>query len=440
MTKQEVLGAIKDFSKEFPKEAILEIRENIETFIPELLNSLDFVYQNARELHNDRSNYFLYIYAMYLLAEFREKRAFPHLLALLRLPEDEISYILGDRLTESFHRILLSTFDNENIQMLLDVIENHELYEWARQSAVGAYELLIREGFVSTEESVSYLRSLIYGKLPPDDSSEVFTAIVGCVIDARLVDMIPDVRFLYDNGRVDASVHGEYDDFIDWIFNQKHPTKTYIDDAISEMEWWACFKSKDGNSGSGSSKRSEKSLFDMFDKMKKAIQQESIIENTPKKTGRNEPCPCGSGKKYKKCCIDAQHDTSIKRIEDKYNLLEMYPKDSALFEQMFEKEAIEIDILVYKALNHREIPLWEKRDMEQERIGKINYLNEALTLFLDKCQQAQITSFSAYDKQFMIHYRSNEWVSALIGLIEDSDSEKMKAIRQSAKDALKKLS
>jgi SWIM/SEC-C metal-binding protein len=30
--------------------------------------------------------------------------------------------------------------------------------------------------------------------------------------------------------------------------------------------------------------------------------------NTPetvrvdKKTGRNEPCPCGSGKKYKKCC------------------------------------------------------------------------------------------------------------------------------------------
>lgn len=23
---------------------------------------------------------------------------------------------------------------------------------------------------------------------------------------------------------------------------------------------------------------------------------------TPKKVGRNEPCPCGSGKKYKKCC------------------------------------------------------------------------------------------------------------------------------------------
>jgi len=24
---------------------------------------------------------------------------------------------------------------------------------------------------------------------------------------------------------------------------------------------------------------------------------------SPKKIGRNEPCPCNSGKKYKKCCL-----------------------------------------------------------------------------------------------------------------------------------------
>ena len=26
------------------------------------------------------------------------------------------------------------------------------------------------------------------------------------------------------------------------------------------------------------------------------------IEDGQKKIGRNDPCPCGSGKKYKKCC------------------------------------------------------------------------------------------------------------------------------------------
>lgn len=30
--------------------------------------------------------------------------------------------------------------------------------------------------------------------------------------------------------------------------------------------------------------------------------KKSKIYHAPKKPGRNDPCPCGSGKKYKKCC------------------------------------------------------------------------------------------------------------------------------------------
>ena len=30
--------------------------------------------------------------------------------------------------------------------------------------------------------------------------------------------------------------------------------------------------------------------------------ESTILTNPDKKIGRNEPCPCGSGKKYKKCC------------------------------------------------------------------------------------------------------------------------------------------
>ena len=31
---------------------------------------------------------------------------------------------------------------------------------------------------------------------------------------------------------------------------------------------------------------------------------EQFVRANPK-VGRNDPCPCGSGKKFKKCCIDA---------------------------------------------------------------------------------------------------------------------------------------
>jgi hypothetical protein len=36
---------------------------------------------------------------------------------------------------------------------------------------------------------------------------------------------------------------------------------------------------------------------------------ETIIRHQPK-VGRNDPCPCGSGKKYKKCCMKAEESLS----------------------------------------------------------------------------------------------------------------------------------
>lgn len=37
---------------------------------------------------------------------------------------------------------------------------------------------------------------------------------------------------------------------------------------------------------------------------KQKIDSKVTVKNSEKKMGRNEPCPCGSGKKYKKCCLN----------------------------------------------------------------------------------------------------------------------------------------
>jgi len=106
---------------------------------------------------------------------------------------------------------------------------------------------------------------------------------------------------------------------------------------------------------------------------------------------------------------------------------------------MYDAEAVDIDMLVYKALHHRAIPIWVKRDLEQERIGKIDYLNEALELFLDKCRQEQITSFAAYDERFMVHYRAYEWVSALVDLMKGDERTEIEDVRKAAKETLERL-
>ncbi|NGX46228.1 MAG: hypothetical protein K940chlam2_01415 [Chlamydiae bacterium] len=33
-----------------------------------------------------------------------------------------------------------------------------------------------------------------------------------------------------------------------------------------------------------------------------------------KKVGRNQPCPCGSGKKYKKCCLKNKKPATIEHV------------------------------------------------------------------------------------------------------------------------------
>jgi len=39
------------------------------------------------------------------------------------------------------------------------------------------------------------------------------------------------------------------------------------------------------------------------------IRGKFVKVRTEPKIGRNEPCPCGSGKKYKKCCINKDRNT-----------------------------------------------------------------------------------------------------------------------------------
>ena len=434
MTRQDVLDSLQNFSGNFPEAALKEVKANKADYIPELLESLDYVYKNAKRLCEDRSDYFMHVYAMYLLAEFREKKAFPYLIALLQLPKEENDFLIGDSLTESYHHILFSTFDAQKIQMLQDIIENTQLNARARSAVVRAYGLLYKEGFITEDEIVTYIRSLIYEKLPQDDSCYVFTSLVGCIIDTKLYQMIPDARFLHENNRIDTMEHGDYDEFLDWIFSKPFSDKpSYIEDAISEMNWWHCFdhnREKNIN-------RPKIELDELIAKIKNnAKEQNKTVVQKNTKTGRNEPCPCGSGKKYKKCCYDSDRNSTLenqlkdqldspdskpKLSKDKYDLLKDYPEDSPEFDLMFEKEAVNIDKLVYMSLHHRAIPIFVRRDRDQERIGKVEFLKEALELFLDKCQQEQITTFADYDELYMVHYRSRKWVSELAGMIMEHD-------------------
>lgn len=68
----------------------------------------------------------------------------------------------------------------------------------------------------------------------------------------------------------------------------------YIRDTAAEMSWWACFTEESfADDLSGCDDDSNNRHGDPL-----AL---PFVREQPK-VGRNDPCPCGSGKKFKKCC------------------------------------------------------------------------------------------------------------------------------------------
>ena len=150
------------------------------------------------------------------------------------------------------------------------------------------------------------------------------------------------------------------------------------------------------------------------------------------KIGRNDPCPCGSGKKYKKCCMN-KPQPSVNLVEseqEKKKWLEYYPVSAeerqegrVYLEDFYDRESIEIDKLIYLAMKHRAISIWQREADEAVEYRKKVYLSEAFSKFIEKAEKEEIKTFQEYDEKYTIHYPCEEWMQVLRSLLKNDDKE-----------------
>lgn len=422
-----IISELRYLNKKFPREQLKKASERKSEITPILLQELDRVIESPEIATEDR-DYMLHLYAIYLLAEFREKKAFAKIINLIELTPDEVENMLGDTITERLSSILYSTFDGQ-VSMLQSVIDNPLIDIYVRGATLDTYAKLYSDGLVSRDELIDYLRELIYCS-DYDEEEILGTNIQGVVVDYNIYEMVDDIQFLYDENYIDEFMFGKYDSFIDSVFSYKDQSSSvrYINSAIEEMNWWACFeKTKEEKL------KKKKNMEELAKEIKRREQRENKARKKTK-IGRNDPCPCGSGKKYKRCCIDKDirsgEEGIIESPEEIKRWLKYYPSEDkensdneVLITDVFDKESIDIDKLVYLALHHRAIPIWVDRDRKKEDKIKISYLIKASEKFVSKCEREDISSFEQYDEEYKIHYRSGEWHGELVGLIKDNGME-----------------
>jgi uncharacterized protein YchJ len=104
----------------------------------------------------------------------------------------------------------------------------------------------------------------------PDKSSEIFR---------RALDVVKDKTFRQD----------VYERFIEFL---KRTGKTAEAENLEEQTRRESFNGKDAAKPMGKIMASPMAI------------HTGTGDKRKEKIGRNDPCPCGSGKKYKKCCLD----------------------------------------------------------------------------------------------------------------------------------------
>jgi hypothetical protein len=242
-----ILQALEHNTGVFPRQALEAAIAQREAITPFLLDVLDRAAQDIEWLVDDES-YMLHIYAMYLLAQFREVRAYPLVVAFFSIPGEITLDLTGDFVTESLGSVLASVSGGD-MSLMMTLAENSQANEYVRNAAMRAMVCLVAQGIQPREKVMAYFQTLFRGGLERE-YSYAWAGLVNCCAGLYPEEVMEDIRQAFANDLVD-----EMDIDLDWVERalargkeavladlRKGRRYQLVNDTIKEMEWWACFK------------------------------------------------------------------------------------------------------------------------------------------------------------------------------------------------------
>src|SRR5712692_2289318 len=159
----EILRQFERATGRFARAAVEAAVARREEVTPELLRILQETVDRAAEIDAE-GDYMAHLYAMFLLAQFRETRAYPLVVRFASLPGDLLDSLCGDFITQDLGRVLASVCGGE-LDGIQSLIENEDTDEWVRSSALSSLVTLVAAGQKSREEIVSYFGQLFRARL-----------------------------------------------------------------------------------------------------------------------------------------------------------------------------------------------------------------------------------------------------------------------------------
>lgn len=247
--------------------------------------------ENTEETHS------FVLHAFFLLAEIRAEESLPKLLSFLECDDDFLRYWIGDHITETLWQSIYD-LGFSNTTLLRKFVMQPGVGTYSKSCASEALCQMVLHHPEKREEVLNVFSEILgrFAHATVDDNiidSDFLGLTISDALDCHLHELKPVIKTLFERGYVSTGICGHYKE-VEKAFGRKdkfsHKRDLYnIFDLYDNVTTtWAGYK-EEGSNGSGS------------DGYLPALNHQPIISD---KIGRNDPCPCGSGKKYKKCCMD----------------------------------------------------------------------------------------------------------------------------------------
>ncbi|MGD9723094.1 MAG: DUF1186 domain-containing protein [Pirellulales bacterium] len=318
-TLDRIMALLSADTDKLPEEGILEARRHREAIISRLIESIQAA--TAVAAAGDRPEHWSHLYALFLLAEFQAKEALPAILAAISLPGEGPFDLFGDTITEDLSSILAGLVD-EPFDLLEELIRNRALNEYVRWESAGAYLCLVRDGRLTRDEAVARLRQHLREAIANRDA-DAATFLVCNLTDFGATEAIEEAREAFRLELVDEQMFDR--EYAEEVFARGEAEfqkrlaacrPTGVPDCLEVIKSWAAFSeplSVDERDSQGVYDRKGFAVGDMIDDDHDIDGVDDFgdddhaappdtIRNERRHIGRNDPCPCGSGKKFKKCC------------------------------------------------------------------------------------------------------------------------------------------
>jgi hypothetical protein len=224
-------------------------------------------------------------------------------------------------------------YDLDAIPTLLEILHDEQAIGYARANAASMLANLALL-HPDDEELRAQVIAALRANLPPlqedgtlalprkitDDHYFVWPFLVDELTRLNDHGSTEQILTLYKSNLIDESVIGDANSYLNRLAKPTslskilQPTDTLahfemlIERERQEAEWRAQYEEQSRQKAEQQARRAEQ-MEQEGEERRRAAQQsqpsmpkrETIVRNE-RKVGRNEPCPCGSGKKYKKCC------------------------------------------------------------------------------------------------------------------------------------------